>query len=171
MKNSKNRKTASNMIAQMARQSLRSSRMRNNFVLITIVLASALLMAILMFAMGQKQQVKEELSHRQQVSYYNLTEAQLAALAKDDRISCQIQMKTGVLSEMDGFSVMPCYVSELSDDIRVAELESGRLPETEDEIAAQAALLRNMGVSPPQAAPSPSPSMTELRRPSPCQAS
>ncbi len=148
MKNSKNRKTASNMIAQMARQSLRSSRMRNNFVLITIVLASALLMAILMFAMGQKQQVKEELSHRQQVSYYNLTEAQLAALAKDDRISCQIQMKTGVLSEMDGFSVMPCYVSELSDDIRVAELESGRLPETEDEIAAQAALLRNMGVSP-----------------------
>ena len=148
MKNSKNRKTASNMIAQMARQSLRSSRMRNNFVLITIVLASALLMAILMFAMGQKQQVKEELSHRQQVSYYNLTEAQLAALAKDDRISCQIQVKTGVLSEMDGFSVMPCYVSELSDDIRVAELESGRLPETEDEIAAQAALLRNMGVSP-----------------------
>ena len=42
----KSKKISADMIAQMSKQSLKSSRMRNIFVMITIVLASALLMAI-----------------------------------------------------------------------------------------------------------------------------
>lgn len=48
---------------------------------------------------------------------------------------------------MDDFSVMPYYVSELSDKIQIGELESGRLPEEENEIAVQAAMLKKMGAS------------------------
>lgn len=144
--NSKNITTK--MISQMSKQSLKSSRMRNSFMMITIILASALLTTILMFAMGQKQQTKNALSHRQQVSYYNLTEEQLYALKNDERIAYQIQVKTGILSEMDGFDVMPYYVSELSDKIKIGELESGQMPETENEIVAQAAMLEKMGISP-----------------------
>lgn len=142
------KKTSSKMITQMSKQSLKSSRMRNIFVMITIVLASALLTAILMFAMGQNQQVKNELSHRQQVGYYNLTDEQVETLKNDERIAYQIQVKTGTLSEMDGFDVMPYYVSELSDKIQIGELESGRLPEAENEIAMQAAMLEKMGIEP-----------------------
>ncbi len=136
------------MITQMSKQSLKSGRMRNIFVMITIVLASALLTAILMFAMGQNQQVRNELSHRQQVGYYNLTDEQVETLKNDERIAYQIQVKTGTLSEMDGFDIMPYYVSELSDKIQIGELESGRLPETENEIAVQAAMLEKMGIEP-----------------------
>lgn len=136
------------MITQMSKQNLKSSRMRNIFVMITIVLASALLTAILMFAMGQNQQVKNELSHRQQVGYYNLTDEQVETLKNDERIAYQIQVKTGTLSEMDGFDVMPYYVSELSDKIQIGELESGRLPEAENEIAVQAAMIEKMGIEP-----------------------
>ena len=142
------RKITAKMISRMSRQSLAASRMRNVFVMITIVLASALLTAILMFAAGQKQKEKNELSHRQQVVYYNLTDAQVELLENDERIAYQIQAKTGVLSEMDGFDVMPYYVSELSDEIRIRELESGKRPESEDEIAADGAMLEKMGVSP-----------------------
>lgn len=142
------KKTSSKMITQMSKQSLKSSRMRNSFVMITIVLASALLTAILMFAMGQNQQVKNELSHRQQVGYYNLTDEQVETLKNDERIAYQIQVKTGTLSEMDGFDVMPYYVSELSDKIQIGELESGSLPEAENEIAVQAAMLEKMGIEP-----------------------
>ena len=49
------KKISLKMITQMSKQSLKSSRMRNIFVMITIVLASALLTAILMFAMGRNQ--------------------------------------------------------------------------------------------------------------------
>lgn len=142
------KKISLKMITQMSKQSLKSGRMRNIFVMITIVLASALLTAILMFAMGQNQQVRNELSHRQQVGYYNLTDEQVETLKNDERIAYQIQVKTGTLSEMDGFDIMPYYVSEPSDKIQIGELESGRLPETENEIAVQAAMLEKMGIEP-----------------------
>ncbi len=142
------RKIESDMISRMSVQSLKSDRMRNLFVMAAIGLASALLTAILMFAAGQGEQTKRELSHRQQVSYYNLTPGQADLLEKDERIACQIRVKTGTLSGMDGFDVMPYYVSELTDEIRIAELETGRLPEAENEIALQAALLAKMNVEP-----------------------
>lgn len=140
------KKISKQMISQMSRQSLKSSRMRNVFVMVTIVLASALLMAIMMFATQQREEISRQLSHAQQVGYFNLTDGQVEALKTDKRIAYQLQVKTGTLTEMDGFSVIPYYVSELSDKIRIGELESGKLPEKENEIAVQAAMLRRMGV-------------------------
>lgn len=143
-----NKKISSKMIAQMSRQSLKSIRMRNIFVMITIVLASALLMAILMYAVGQREDIQRQLSHAQEVGYYNLSDSQVEALKADERIAYQVQVKTGTPSEMDGFEVIPYYVSELSDKIRIGELESGKLPEKENEIAVQAAMLKRMNVEP-----------------------
>lgn len=142
------KKISSKMIAQMSKQSLKSSRMRNIFVMITIVLASALLMAILMYAVGQREDNARQLSHAQEVGYYNLSDSQVEALKADERIAYQIQVKTGTPSEMDGFEVIPYYVSELSDKIQIGELESGTLPEKENEIAVQGAMLEKMGVVP-----------------------
>lgn len=142
------KKITSKMILLMSKQSLKSSSMRNIFVMITIVLSSALLTTILMFAMGQNQQVKNNLSHSPQVGYYNLTDEQVEALKADERIAYQIQVKTGILSEMDGFDVIPYYVSELSDKIQIGEVLSGSLPEKESEVALQAALLEKMGIDP-----------------------
>lgn len=142
------KKISSKMIAQMSKQSLKSSRMRNIFVMITIVLASALLMAILMYAVGQWEDNARQLSHAQEVGYYNLSDSQVEALKADERIAYQIQVKTGTPSEMDGFEVIPYYVSELSDKIQIGELESGTLPEKENEIAVQGAMLEKMGVAP-----------------------
>lgn len=142
------KKISSKMIAQMSKQSLKSSRMRNIFVMITIVLASALLMAILMYAVGQREDNTRQLSHAQEVGYYNLSDSQVEALKADERIAYQIQVKTGTSSEMDGFEVIPYYVSELSDKIQIGELESGTLPEKENEIAVQGSMLEKMVVAP-----------------------
>ena len=142
----KSKKISADMIAQMSKQSLKSSRMRNIFVMITIVLASALLMAILMYAVGQREDNARQLSHAQEVGYYNLSDSQVDALKADERIAYQIQVKTGTPSEMDGFEVIPYYVSELSDKIRIGELESGALPREENGIAVQSAMLEKMGI-------------------------
>lgn len=142
------KKISSKMIAQMSKQSLKSSRMRNIFVIITIVLASALLMTILMYAVGQREDTHRQLSHTQEVGYYNLSDNQVEALKADERIAYQIQVKTGTPSEIDDFEVIPYYVSALSDKIQIGELESGTLPEGENEIAVQGAMLEKMGITP-----------------------
>lgn len=142
------KKTAKQMISLMSKKSLRTGRMRNIFVSITIVLAAALLTAILMFVQGQRTETARQLTHAQQAGYYELTDEQVQALASDERIAYQIRVKTGVLSDMDGFSVMPYYVSELSDEIQVGELEEGAMPEKENEVAVQGAMLERMGIEP-----------------------
>lgn len=142
------KKTAKQMISLMSKKSLRTGRMRNIFVSITIVLAAALLTAILMFVQGQRTETARQFMHAQQAGYYELTDEQVQALASDERIAYQIRVKTGVLSDMDGFSVMPYYVSELSDEIRVGELEEGAMPEKENEVAVQGAMLERMGIEP-----------------------
>lgn len=141
-----NKKITAKMISRMSKQSLKSSRMRNIFVMITIVLAAALLMAISMYAVGQQEDNQRRLSHAQEVGYYNLTNEQVETLKADERIAYQIQVKMGTTSEMDGFGVIPYYVSELSDKIQIGELESGKLPVQENEIAVQGAMLKKMGV-------------------------
>ena len=78
-----NKKITAKMISLMSKQSLKSSRMRNIFVMITIVLAAALLMAISMYAVGQQEDNQRRLSHAQEVGYYNLTNEQVETL-KDD---------------------------------------------------------------------------------------
>lgn len=141
-------KISKDMISTMSKSSLKTSRLRNIFVMITIILASSLLTVILMFAAGQNEKTKRDLSHAQEVGYYNLTEEQVEKLKNDERIAYQVQVKTGTVSEMDGFSIIPYYVSELSDKIRIAELESGKLPQAENEIAIQKSMLEKLNVSP-----------------------
>lgn len=141
-------KISKDMISTMSKFSLKTSRLRNIFVMITIILASSLLTVILMFAAGQNEKTKRDLSHAQEVGYYNLTEEQVEKLKNDERIAYQVQVKTGTVSEMDGFSIIPYYVSELSDKIRIAELESGKLPQAENEIAVQKSMLEKLNVSP-----------------------
>lgn len=142
------RKITSKMISRMSKQSLRSARMRNVFVIIAIALASSLLTVILMFAAGQNRQTKNALSHRQQVIYHNLTADQAAQLKNDNRIAFQIQVKTGILTEADGYSITPRYVSQLSDQIQMGELQAGKLPTAKEEAAVPAALLKKMRLDP-----------------------
>ena len=141
-------KISNDMISTMSKSSLKTSRLRNIFVMITIILASSLLTVILMFGMGQNEKTKRDLSHAQQVGYYNLNEEQVEKLKNDERIAYQIEVKTGTVSEMDEFSVIPYYVSELTDQIRIAELESGNLPQKENEIAVQKNMLEKLNVNP-----------------------
>ncbi len=142
------RKITSKMISRMSGQSLKSARMRNVFVILAIALASSLLTVILMFAAGQNRKTQNALSRRQQVIYYNLTADQTEQLKNDSRIAFQIQVKTGIPTETDGFSIMPRYVSELSDQIQMGELQAGRLPKAKEEAAVPAALLKKMGLDP-----------------------
>ena len=141
-------KISKDMISTMSKSSLKTSRLRNIFVMITIILASSLLTVILMFAVGQNEKTKRDLSHTQQVGYYNLNKQQVEKLKNDERIAYQVEVKTGTVSEMNGFTVIPYYVSELTDQIRIAELESGRLPQEKNEIAVQKNMLEKLNVSP-----------------------
>ncbi len=135
-------------ISLMAKQSLKSGKLRNIFVVITIVLATALLSVILLFGAADSAANKEQLSHIQQAGFYNLTKEQLVELKSIEEIAYSVTVKTGTLSPQEDFDVMPYYVSELSDKIKIGKLEFGRLPEQMNEVAVAEGMLKKLNIDP-----------------------
>ncbi|MCM1270761.1 MAG: ABC transporter permease [Ruminococcus flavefaciens] len=135
-------------ISLMAKQSLKSGKLRNIFVVITIVLATALLSVILLFGAADSAANKEQLSHIQQAGFYNLTKEQLAELKSIEEIAYSVTVKTGTLSPQEDFDIMPYYVSELSDKIKIGKLEFGRLPEQMNEVAVAEGMMKKLNIDP-----------------------
>lgn len=131
----------------MARQSLKSGKLRNISVMITIILATALLSVILLFGVADHTVSKEKISHIQQAGFYNLTEEQLSALESAEEISYSMTVKTGTLSPQEDFDIIPYYVSELSDKIKIGTLESGRLPEQINEVAVAEGMIKKLNIN------------------------
>ncbi len=131
----------------MARQSLKSGKLRNISVMITIILATALLSVILLFGIADHTVSKEKISHIQQAGFYNLTEEQLSALESAEEISYSMTVKTGTLSPQEDFDIIPYYVSELSDKIKIGTLESGRLPEQINEVAVAEGMIKKLNIN------------------------
>lgn len=136
------------MIAQMTKSSLKAGRLKNIFVMVTIFLSVSLLSGILLFAAGQQEETRRSLSHVQHTVYYELTAEQMEKLEQDSRIRYLLEAKSGITSELDGYSVTPWYISEMSDEISIGGLTEGVLPAKGNQAAVQAAFLEKLGVEP-----------------------
>ncbi len=136
------------MLSLMARSSLKSGKLRNTFMVVTIFLSVSLLTVILLFGAGSREETRRRLSHSQHAAYFELDESQISKLESDKRISYSIRVKAGITSEQDDYSVTPRYVSSLSEEIRAGTLTEGVLPEQADEAAVEAEFLKKMNVSP-----------------------
>ena len=79
----------SGYIRSLAWRSLKSSRLRNVFVILTIVLSVSLLMVMALFYAGLNTATKRQVEKMQHVIYYGLSEEQLSDMAaKDSPASC-----------------------------------------------------------------------------------
>ena len=130
----------SGYIRSLAWRSLKSSRLRNVFVILTIVLSVSLLMVMALFYAGLNTATKRQVEKMQHVIYYGLSEEQLSDMAaKDSPASYVLGMKQGQGVEIDGVMVSPvAYTGEpLKDegaDLETVTPVKGRMPETEEEV-------------------------------------
>ena len=104
----------SGYIRSLAWRSLKSSRLRNVFVILTIVLSVSLLMVMALFYAGLNTATKRQVEKMQHVIYYGLSEEQLSDMAaKDSPASYVLGMKQGQGVEIDGVMVSPvAYTGE-----------------------------------------------------------
>ena len=127
-------------IRSLAWKSVKSSRLRNVFVILTIVLSVSLLMVMALFYAGLNTAAKRQVKNMQHVIYYGLSEGQLSDLAAEDEpASYVLGMKQGQGVEVEGIMISPvAYTSEpLKDEnvnLETVALTKGRMPETEEEI-------------------------------------
>lgn len=141
-----------NCIRELAVRSVKSSRMRNVFTVLTIVLSVSLLMVMALFYAGMHTATKRQVEGMQHVIYNGLSEEQLTAMAGADTDSTYVLgMKQGQGVEIDGTMVSPVAYEDapLKDEdvhLKTVELTEGEMPESADEAVLADAYCRLAGV-------------------------
>ena len=138
-------------IWKLAVNSVKSSRMRNIFIVLTIILSVSLLMVMALFYAELDTENFRQVSKMQHVVYYGLDKEQIKELAQDERTEYVLGMKRGKSVEVDGRLLQPiCYDSSPSklEDVQISTIEpvKGTVPEKIDEVTISDAFCKFLGI-------------------------
>lgn len=135
-------------IRKLAIHSVKSDRMRNVFLLITIVLSVALFAGLALGTSGIEVKDQKALAKSQHAIYQNITMEQAKGLSAVESISDLLLYKQGKSMEVENYILIPYYYDQTPTAIDNVKLVEGHYPESKYEVAVDKQLLERMGKSP-----------------------
>ena len=133
------------VIGHLAKADLKSKKMGNLFIAITIILAASLLMVMGLFSGSVKLDMQRKLVSAQDVIYQNVNKEQIGNLRQDSRISYMTLDKLGQQMEVDDYIIWQVYYDGSSETIKSMELVEGKLPQQEKEVVVSKAYIEKLG--------------------------
>ncbi len=138
------------IINHIAGNSIKYSRMRNVFTILTIALSVSLLMVMGLFTLGYEKANERKVEKVQHVIYQNLNDEQIAKLEKIDDITFLTYSKSGMGIEYKNKFIQPYYtdMTPVKGDISDMEFNKpakGEFPAKKDEIIVSPEFLKMFG--------------------------
>lgn len=130
---------------KLAKNSLKSGKMRNLLIILTISLSIALMSGLALYIASMQTANSRQLENLQQVFFYDITEQQCDTLRLDSRISEMRVTKYGKRSEIENYVIWPMYIEQSEGKIQSAEISEGQYPSAENEIAVDVSYLERIG--------------------------
>ena len=124
---------------ELALNSVKSSKMRNFFIVVTITLSVSLLMVMSLFYAGLNTENARQVADMQHVVYYGLDREQIEEFAQDKRTEYVLGMKRGQSMEVDGKMVQPISYDSKPEkaagvNIKTVTPVKGKEPQKIDEV-------------------------------------
>ncbi len=140
----------SQILRKIAFRSLKVSKMRDIFIIITVAMTAALISGIAGVSAGHEKEEERQLDLMQHVIYMNVIDEQMDALKKDERIEDIMVYKQGGYFEADGYTLSAVYFQKDANIIKtpVSEICEGRYPEKMNEIVIDKAYMACIGKEP-----------------------
>ena len=135
-------------LRKLAMRSVKTARMRNAFLLITIVLSVSLFSGIAFGSSGILVNQQKALEKMQHVIYHDITKEQADSLTNVKEISDLVLYKQGKSMEVDNYIIVPYYFVQGSSSIENVKLAAGHYPKNLYEVAVDKQLLEQMGFEP-----------------------
>lgn len=136
------------VIKRLAKNSIKSSRTRNIFIIITIILASGLITGMALSALAIDKKKQRIVEHMQQVIFHDVNEKQIRSLKNDKRIEETRLVKDGQIMEMDDYQVQLSYRDTSSKQIDLIGVKEGKTPKKMHEVAVKKQFLQEIGKEP-----------------------
>lgn len=123
-----------NIINRIASRGLKANKLKNGFVIFTILLATCMMMSVGLYFLGDIERKNNEISNRYQASFLNVTEDEVQSLASNPDVE-----KVGITKEIgqiDGeeYRLSFIYMDKVQLELSGYESLDGRMPEGKNEI-------------------------------------
>ena len=135
----------SGITKKLAKNSLKSGKMRNILIILTISLSIALMSGLALYIASMQTANNRQLENVQQVFFYDITKQQCDTLRQDNRISEMRVTKYGKRSEIENYVIWPMYIEQSEGKIQSAKISEGQYPSAENEIAVDVSYLERIG--------------------------
>ncbi len=138
------------ILRKLTMRSLKSGKMRNSFIIITVALCAALISGLAGFALAMDKKEDRELAMQPHVVYGDLRNEQVEALKSDGNIEDMVRYKQGGSMEVENYEIRPVYFSDegkMIESMRM-NIAEGRYPEKPDEAAVSKKYLKRLGIEP-----------------------
>ena len=136
----------SGIVKRISNRSISANRKRNIFIVLTIVLASALLSAIVLYGFGVMQETQNRNQKTAQIMYHAISEQQGQELYKQEEIAWVGEFFNAFSEQVNHSTVNFTYAN--ADMLTSQSMPySGDLPASENEIVVQESFLDSLGYS------------------------
>ena len=135
----------SGITKKLAKNSLKSGKMRNILIILTISLSIALMSGLALYIASMQTANNRQLENVQQVFFYDITKQQCDTLRQDNRISEMRVTKYGKRSEIENHVIWPMYIEQSEGRIQSAKISEGQYPLAENEVAVDVSFLERIG--------------------------
>ena len=134
------------IIYSLAKASLKSSKMKNAFVTITIILAICFIMVLGLSTLNYKNYERQMIKGMQDCIYSDVNEEQINLLKSDPNIKCVMEYRAGFEKEVGNIKIKPIYYNYGVEGINSYKLSSGKFPAEANEIVIDKALTKEFGI-------------------------
>lgn len=131
---------------KLAKESLKAAKLRNIFMLITIILSVSLLSGLAFISSAIKEIDDKELAQRQHVVYHKVTETQIEEIKGDSIIKNSSEFKSGKSFEVDNYILIPGYIEPSEAPMGKFEIVEGKFPTKINEVLVDKQLMGYMGL-------------------------
>lgn len=133
------------VIHNIANNSLKASRTRNIFTILTITLAISFIIVMGLSTMNYRNYEKQILAKMQDCMYYNLNEEQINGIKENENVDSVTLVKQGAPIIKNNIKMLPSYC-ESNQIINLYTITEGKYPINKNEIVIDVALAKDLKV-------------------------
>ncbi|MBE5961847.1 MAG: FtsX-like permease family protein [Lachnospiraceae bacterium] len=131
---------------KLAFESLHAGKMRNFFIILTVILSAGLLSGIAFFYSASDIKEERELEKMQHVIYYDMTEEQIEKMKTDEEIESMFAYKNAGSIEEKNYLIVPFYMELTDTSMEQVSIVNGHYPKKSDEVAVDTSYLEERGM-------------------------
>ena len=134
------------VIHNIAKASLKESKIKNIFMILTISLAICFIMVLGLASLNYKTYEREIVKGMQDCIYYDVSKDQINNLQANENVGCAMEYRSGFEKETGDIKIKPIYYDYEIQEMSTYKLLKGNFPNKENEVVIDVIVAKELGI-------------------------